>query len=205
MSPRRALVWTAFLGLHLFFVISAALLDMSSALAGAGGAILPWSLPFWRNTEVVTSAILRVGAVNPTPLDQLIASYADCTGIEAGYSYFAPGVPANSRLAFEIYERDGRIIHDLPPVSGNAAGYRVATLLDRLQAVRYRRLREAILKVLAEAVAREHPGAIRIRAVFGIAELPSTTDYLEGRRVSYQMRYVYDFHRHLQNSAPAAR
>ena len=123
----------------------------------------------------------------------MIASYADCTGIEAGYSYFAPSIPGHSKLFFELHYSDGRVEYDLPVVGGAAAGYRVATLLDNLHAVHYARIRHAIIKTLVLSIHEEHRDAVMVRAVFGVASLTSASEFRMGKRISYEALYVYDF------------
>ena len=127
------------------------------------------------------------------PVGQFLTAYADCTGIEAGYSYFAPTVPGNSRLAFELHYPDGRVEYDVPVVSGASAGDRVSTLLDHLRFVQYIRLREALLQSLVNSIHREHPDAVWIRAVLGTAELTTPAEYRAGKRTSYQPLFAYDF------------
>ena len=139
------------------------------------------------------------------PLRQALATYADGTGIEAGYSYFAPNVPGNSKLAFELHYSDGRVEHDLPAVNGAAAGYRVATLLDHLRAVHYARLRLAIVKTLVFSIREEHPDVVMIRAVFGVASLTSAAEFRMGERIRYEALYAYDFHFRPKTSQPTAR
>lgn len=143
--------------------------------------------------EAVASAVLGRRLAESNPLRQSLASYADCTGIRAGYSYFAPTVSGNCKVAFELHYADGRMEYDLPPVGGAAAGYRLSTLLDHLARIHYVRLREAIIKTLVYSVRHEHPDAVMIRAVFGAANLPSAAEYRAGARVSYQVFYAYDF------------
>ena len=159
-----------------------------------GGSIPPaWFELVWRRTEAFTSAILGERGAAVGLLQESLATYADCSGIEAGYSYFAPNVPGSCKLAFELHYPDGRIEYDLPPVDGAAAGYRISTLLDHLETFHYARLRKAILRPLVEAVRREHPDVTTIRAVLGVANLPTIQEYKAGKRVSYDASYAYDF------------
>lgn len=169
-------------------------------------SLLPISLePLLGRIETVASTVMGKHLASSNPLRQVIATYADCTGIEAGYSYFAPNVPGNSKLAFELHYPDGRVDYDLPVVGGASAGYRVSTLLDHLQAVHYARLREAIVKTLVMSVHEEHPDAVMIRAVFGVASLTNATEYRMGKRISYEALYAYDYRFRPKTSQPSAR
>jgi hypothetical protein len=193
VSARQTSIWLAALALHLFLILAVSLQDISSTLANAP-SLLPTSFePLLKRIETLATTVTGGSLAVSNPLRQVIATYADCTGIEAGYSYFAPNVPGNSKLAFELHYPDGRVEYDLPTVSGAAAGYRIATLLDHLQAIHYARLRTAIVKTLVVSIREEHPDAVMIRAVLGVANLPSVTEYRAGRKISYQAGYVYDF------------
>ena len=76
-----------------------------------------------------------------------------------------------------------------------AAGLRVATLLDEIGRSRSDPLREYMVKTLAASVWREHPGVIKIRAVFGSLNLPRAEEFERGKRESYDFLYAYDFSR----------
>ncbi len=181
------------MSLHFFLVINIALQDFAATLA-SGASLLPQGFePILERIEAVASAGLGRRLAVANPLRQILTTYADCTGIEAGYSYFAPSVPGNGKLVFELHYPDGHVDYDVPVVGGAAGGYRIATFLDHLRAVHYLRLREALLRTLVQSIHREHPDAVLIRAVFGVANLTSPAEYRAGKRISYQALYSYEF------------
>lgn len=190
MSARQRLSWAAFLGFHFTLAISIALLDMSSGMVASGR-----DAAFWRRVEALTNTILGKGRTEDDWVRQLFATYSDCTGIDAGYSYFAPDVPANAKVIFEITDAAGKTTYDLPVVERAAAGVRIATLLESLPRVRYQPFRKAILKILSESAAREHPEAVTIRALLGVAVQPGVTDYIKGKRTFYRRLDVYEYRR----------
>ena len=205
VSARQKWIWTAALGLHFFLIVTVSLQDLSSTLAGAASLLPTWFEPVLDRTAAVASAAMGKHLDASNPLRDVLATYADGTGIEAGYSYFAPNVPGNSKLAFELHYSDGRVEYDLPVVGGAAAGYRVATLLDHLHAFHYARLRQAIVKTLVFSVRQDHPDAVMIRAVFGVANLTSAAEFRMGKRISYEALYAYDFHFRPKTAQPTAR
>lgn len=205
MSAQQISIWVAALGLHLFLIIAASLQDISSTLIDAPSLLPTSSEPLLKRIETVASAVMGKHLAASNPLRQVIASYADCTGIEAGYSYFAPSIPGHSKLVFELHYSDGRVEYDLPVVGGAAAGYRVATLLDNLHAVHYARIRHAIIKTLVLSIHEEHRDAVMVRAVFGVASLTSASEFRMGKRISYEALYVYDFRFGPKTSQPSAR
>ncbi len=193
MSAGQTWVWLAALALHFSLVAAVSLQDFSVSLLLGSDRGPAWLRTGSEQIRAITAAALGKSLTESNPLRQVVTTYTDCSGIEAGYSYFAPSVPPNGKLSFEIRYPDGRTEYDLPPVGGAAAGYRIATLLDRLQNIHYVRLREAILQTLAAAAGREHPRAETIRARFAVANLPSIAEYRAGQRASYRTLYAYDF------------
>jgi len=126
-------------------------------------------------------------------LRRALATYLHIAGIERGYGYFAPNVPAGYKLIFELHYPDGRVAYRLPRVHSAAAGLRLAGLLDEIGRTGYDPLREYLVKMLARPVWREHPEATTISAVFGSINLPSINEFEHGARESYQFLYAYDF------------
>jgi hypothetical protein len=49
-----------------------------------------------------------------------ITVYLHSAGIEAGYGFFAPNVPPNYKLVFELHYPDGRIDYEIPTVNSAA-------------------------------------------------------------------------------------
>jgi len=200
VSARQKCIGIAALGLHLFLVVTISLQDSAATLANAPNLLPGWFEPMLNRTETIASTAMGKYLDLSHPLRQALASYADVTGIEAGYSYFAPNIPGNSKIAFELHYADGRVDYDLPVVGGEAAGYRIATLLDQLRTLHYSRLREAIVKTLVMSVHQQHPDAVMIRAVFGVASLTSVSEYRMGRRISYEVLSAYEFRFHPRTS-----
>lgn len=184
---------TAALALHLSLVLANCLQDLSATLGGGQVAVPPFTKRALQSLRGVSSHLLGQDLSTANLLRQAIVTYTDCTGIEAGYSFFAPVVSGPTRLVFELHYSDGRVEYDVPTVGGAAGGYRISTLLDHLAAIHYVRLREALLQSLVEASHRERPKAVLIRAVFGVADLVSAKEYRAGKRTSYRPLYVYDF------------
>jgi hypothetical protein len=166
------------LGLHLLLIVSNSLQDISWTPAG----------------RVNGSARNERHSLAWEPFRALLTAYFDCTGIEAGYGFFAPAVPGNAKLGFELRYPDGHAEYDVPVVSGVGGGDRISALIDQLRFVHYVRLREALLRSLVDALHREHPAAITVRAVLGDAILTTPAEYRAGNRISYQPLFAYDFH-----------
>ena len=138
-----------------------------------------------------------------TPFWSPLLTYLHVTGIDRGYGYFAPNIPGGHRLIFELHYADGHVEYELPAVNSDAAGLRVTSLLDEIGRTRYDPLREYLVKTLARSVWREHPGATSIRAVFGVTVLPNLDEFEQGKRISYNFLYAYDFSRAENRDASA--
>lgn len=193
MSLKAQFILAAVLGLHLLLAGTIAFRDMVATLGSEFSQLPATDRPWLAWIARLSSEASGRDFARSNPVRQFLTAYADCTGIEAGYSYFAPVVPGNSRLAFELHYPDGRVEYDVPVVSGASAGDRVSTLLDHVRFVQYFRLREALLQSLVNSIHREHPDAVWIRAVLGTAELTTPAEYRAGKRTSYQLLFAYDF------------
>ena len=132
-------------------------------------------------------------ASSPGPAAQAIAVYTRAAGIESGYAFFAPNVPDNYKLVFELHYPDGRLEYDLPHVSSDSAGLRLAVLLDHLGDTRSEELREVMIRMISSTVWRDHPNANMVRAVFGLRQLPSADQFRRGEKESDQFLTAYDF------------
>jgi hypothetical protein len=148
---------------------------------------------FSQKAGTVLSAALGQKGPAPNPVREALATYVQVAGIETGYGYFAPNVPAGYRLVFELQYPDGRIEYELPSVSSAAAGLRIAGLLDSIGRTPYDALREILVKTLAQSVWREHPDVGSVRAILGSIRLPTAREFKEGKRESYEFLYAYDF------------
>jgi hypothetical protein len=189
---RKKIYFACFL-LHFLLIISVCCRDTFSVLE-QGDTVFPPSLQsIWREAEAVTSAALGQHLAISNPLRQGLAAYMNGAGIEAGYGFFAPHVPSNYKLVFEVHYSDGKIEYELPNVGGADTGLRIATLLDYVGQTHHDPLRELLLKMLAYSTWQSHPDAVMIRAVFGFVTLPSVNDFQRGQKESYEFLYAYDF------------
>jgi len=191
---RQKPVYLAWFVLHFLF-ISAGSSRETFGLIERGLTIIPsWS--YFGAAERITSAVLAQNQPAANPLRRALATYLQIAGIERGYGYFAPNVPAGYKLVFELHYADGRVEYELPRVNSAAAGLRVASLLDEIGRTRSDAFREYMVKMLAQSTWREHADVTTIRAVFGAIIFPSVGDFERGKRESYEFLYAYDFSRH---------
>ena len=159
-----------------------------------GPTILPvFFKNFSQKAETALSATLGQKLPASNPVREALNTYLQLAGIEAGYGYFAPNVPAGYRLVFELQYPDGRVEYELPSVSSAAAGLRIAGLLDSIGRTPYDALREILVRTLAQSVWREHPDVESVRAILGSSRLPTAREFKEGKRESYEFLYAYDF------------
>ena len=190
---RRKRLCLAWLALQLLLIVSFASRDTLRSIA-EGPTILPPSLKSSsKNAEGVLSAAMgqRLSAANP--VREALATYVNLAGIEVGYGYFGPNVPGTYKLTFESAYPDGHVEYELPQVNSVAAGLRVSRLLDEIGQTKYDKLREILVKMLAQSVWRQHPEAKTVRAVFQSIKLPSLNEFEHGKRKSQQVLYTYDF------------
>jgi hypothetical protein len=159
-----------------------------------GPTTLPVSVKnFSQKAKKALSTALGQNLPASNPAREALATYLHVAGIETGYNYFAPNVPGGYKLVFELYYADGRVEYELPSVSSAAAGMRIAGLLDNIGRTPYDKLREILVKTLAQSVWREHPDVKNVRAILGSVTLPSVREFKGGKRESDEFLYAYDF------------
>jgi len=182
----------AFFGLQFLLVLLVCFRDIFSTFSGSP-TIFPASLDrFWSQAAEVVEAPLGQTLSDSNPVRQAISGYLNATGVEAGYSYFAPNVPDSYKIVFELQYPDGHAEFELPQVSGKATGLRLSTLLDAIADTEYEPLRAMMVKMLAYAVWQEHSEAVKVRAVFGYVDLPTPAEYRQGKKESYHSLFAYD-------------
>ncbi len=183
----------AWLTVQFLLILSFSCRDTLRVVA-EGPTILPvFFKNFSQKAETALSATLGQKLPASNPVREALNTYLQLAGIEAGYGYFAPNVPAGYRLVFELQYPDGRVEYELPSVSSAAAGLRIAGLLDSIGRTPYDALREILVRTLAQSVWREHPDVESVRAILGSIRLPTAREFKEGKRESYEFLYAYDF------------
>ena len=189
----RRWLWLAWFGLHFSFILVGSTRETLSLVA-RGLTVIPAKLQGRAGrTESVAAGLLGENASARNPVRRAIVTYRHVAGIEVGYGYFAPTIPAAYKLVFELRYSDGRVDYALPRVRSRAGRLRMVGLLDEIGRTRSDALRERLIKLLAAASWREHPEATKIRAIFGAILLPSIEEFERGQKQSYQFLYAYDF------------
>jgi hypothetical protein len=189
-SKRIYVVWFV---VH-FSLITAVCFAGIFSLIAEGATLSPSALDkYARKAELTAAFVLGKEAAASSPVRQGIATYLHAAGIQAGYSFFAPNIPAYHKLTLELYYEDGRVEYESPHFSGRAAALRMDSLLSRLADNRYEPLREVIVKMLALSVWRERPDVKKIRATFGAVSPPDIGDFEHGKGESFRPMFSYDF------------
>jgi hypothetical protein len=189
---RKKLYLAAFV-LHLVLVFAVSAREIFWVLARGLTIVPAASRPYWQKAEDASSAALGQSLSSSHPVRRGIATYLNLAGIEAGYGFFAPNVSDSCKLVFELHYPDGRVEYEVPAVSSEASGLRVATLLDKMGRPRYAPLREIMVRMLTEAIWRDHSDVVTIRAVLGSVTLPSINEFEQGVRESNEFLQAYDF------------
>ena len=186
-------IHAAWFGIH-FFLITAVCLAGVFWLVAQGSTILPSACnEYAQKAELGATWCLGKEAGASNPVRRGIATYLHAAGIQAGYSFFAPNVPSQHRLALELLYEDGRVEYESPHVRGKTAALRLESLLDRLAEPRYDPVREVLVKMLAFSVWREHPNVKKLRATFGSVNPPSITEFEQGKTETFQPMFSFDF------------
>ena len=183
----------ALFGLHFFLIGAVCLRDTFSIFASTPTIFPPAADRFWEGGEQSAQALLGEGLSQSNWVRNGITLYLHSAGIEAGYGFFAPNVPANYKLVFELHYPDGQTDYEIPRLGNAATGMRFAGALDQLAAVSYAPLRETMTKIMAYSVWQAHPDANRVRAYLGRAHLPTPAEFEKGEKESYDLLFAYDY------------
>lgn len=179
-------------GAH-FLLAALVSLEATFSIFAQTPTIFPGALRnYWRRGADLAGVAAGKKLPETNPIRNTAAVYLHIAGTEAGYGFFAPNVPDCSTLLFEIHFPDGRVEYDLPQVRSASAGLRLNCLLDQIRLVKYEELRRGILKILTYSAWQRYPSASRIRAIFTSGKLPSSSEFLAGKELSYEVLYVYD-------------
>lgn len=190
---RQKSVCLAWFILHFLLVITVSCRE-TLWLVAQGLTICPALFDrYSQKAEGVAAAALGLHLAASNPVRQMLASYMGIAGIDAGYGYFAPNVPSDYKLVFELHYPDGRTEYQLPRVNSAAAGLRIASLLEQIGRTRSDALREHVVKTLARSFWREQPEVKTIRALLGKMVQPTIADFKRGKKESYELLYAYDF------------
>lgn len=189
----RRPIYLAFFAAQVFLILIVSGRDTLS-LIGRGLTVLPLACARSAQTaENIISTIVCLRCQRANPFRKTFLTYLQLAGIDRGYGYFAPNVPANYRLVFELHHHDGHVEYELPTVGSDAAGLRLASLLDEIGRADYPPLREYLVKMMARSIYGPDPDVAMVRALFGVTIQPGPNGYARGERSRYELLQTYEF------------
>ncbi|MEO8045503.1 MAG: hypothetical protein ABI674_11420 [Spartobacteria bacterium] len=196
MSVTRRNACLAFLAVHLTLVIVVCAHD-TFGLLKRGIVSLPFvRAPVWETLDNLTGKVLGANLSSRNPWKQAVSTYTNAAGIEVGYGYFAPNIPATYALVFEWHYADGRIEYEQPSARGEAGQLRLTTLIEQVGRPDFDRLRKALIKLLADSTWQKHPKATSVRVFFGTISPPALREFRAGKKErTFTCLYVYDLQR----------
>src|ERR1051325_1359089 len=179
--PRGRFIYLAWFVLHFGFIAAISCREIVGFVEHRL-TILPGGLvEAVRKIKPLTSAATGESLAPTNPVRRALLSYFVLTGIDSGYAYFAPNVPGRNKLVFELRYPDGKVEYALPGVKSKAAALRLVSLLDEIGLPEWDRDRENLIRQIACAVWREHPGVLSVRAIFGINLPPTIAEFEQGK------------------------
>lgn len=203
MSATRRNACLAFLVVHLTLVIVVSAHDTLWLLKRGVMSLSSVRAPVWAALDRLPEEILGSQLSSRHPWRQAVSTYTNAAGIEVGYGYFAPNIPATYALVFEWHYADGRVEYEQPSARGEAGQLRLTTLVEQIGRVDYDRWRNALIKLLADSTWQKHPKATSVRAFFGTISPPTLGEFRAGKRErTFTCLYVYGLQR---TSAQAGR
>lgn len=196
MSVTRRNAFLAWFVVHLTFILVVCAHDTLWLLRRGVVATSALRGSLWEKLDKGPETILGADSPSGNPWKRAVATYTHLAGIELGYGYFAPNIPASSALVFEFRYPDGRVEYETPGLHGAAGQFRVSTLVGQIGQTDYERWRVALIKLLAGSAWQRHPEAVSLRAFFGTISPPASAEYRAGKRErTFTCLYVYEFRR----------
>lgn len=161
--------------------------------------------PLWKAFDLIPAKLLGDDLSRKNPLRMAILTYANVTGIEAGYGYFAPNIPESHTVVFECHYPGGQVKYESPTTRSSEAQLRLSSLIEQIARTDYDKWREALTKMLVRSIWQRHPEIESMRAFFGAITPPTVAEYSVGKRErTFRCLYVYDFERY-PSAAPPSR
>lgn len=199
--PRRRFIYVAWFALHFGFIAAISCREIVGFVEHRLTILSDDSIEAVKKIEPLTSAATGESLASTHPVRRALYSYFVLTGIDCGYGYFAPNVPGRNKLVFELRYPDGKVEYALPSVHNKAAALRLVSLLDEIGLSELDRYREDLIRQVARAVWREHPGVLSIHAIFGINLPPTIAEFEQGKRESFKVLNAYNFFRQGDSAA----
>lgn len=163
-------------------------------LAARGLTLLPPSIKkVSKAVEATASGFSEHNIEHSHSVRQALRTYLHLAGIESGYGFFAPNVPDSYHLVFELHYPDERVEYESAGVESGESTLRFASLMDYVGRTSSALEREILIKLLAHAVWREHPDAVKVRAILGTIALPAPAEFRQTKTASYQFLSAYEF------------
>jgi hypothetical protein len=181
---RSWLLLRSFVVCHLAVVLFVAVRDVRRAVA--------------EKTEVAAPPHVSEANGDTPPLGSAIAivnnaavTFSHLAGIESGYGFFAPNVPAAHQLAFALERSDGRIETALLKGPTLESNLRISGLVDYIGKTHLESVRGLFVKQLALRLQRAHPDATAVQITVSRVRSPSARAYLAGERDSWVVLHTY--------------
>lgn len=196
MSATRRHAFLACLLAHLTLIVAVCAHDTFWLLTRGVASVPNVSGSFWEKWDKVPRSILAADSHPRNLWNRAVATYTNYAGIEVGYGYFAPNIPAASALVFEFHYPDGTVEYETPNLEGAAGQFRVSTLVGQIGQTDYERWRIALIKLLSGSAWRRHPEAMSLRVFFGRIDPPTIAEYRAGKRErTFTCLSVYEIRR----------
>lgn len=157
----------------------------------------------WQKLDVIPTAIVGDNLAGTNPYRRAILTYANATGIEIGYGYFAPNVPETHGVVFECHYADGHVEYQSAAVRSEEAILRLTSLIEQIGRTDYDQWREELVRRLARSTWQGHPDVVLVRALLCAVTSPTIAEYRAGKRKrTFKCLHVYEFKVDRSTGAP---
>jgi hypothetical protein len=119
--------------------------------------------------------------------------YMVSTGSKTPFSYFVANITPVEKLVFELEFNDGTKQLVLPTVQSNEMGIKLKCLFNIIYRTPDELYKDILIKKLAEHQIKNLSNIKSVKAVFGVIDIPSLTNFPQDPNLDFQYLYQYNF------------
>ena len=119
--------------------------------------------------------------------------YMTCAGSKTPFIYFVANITPVEKLVFELEHTNGTKQIVLPTVKSSEMGIKLKCLFNTIFRTPDQLYKDVLIKKLAEHQIKNLPDIKNVKAVFGVINIPSLTDFPKKPELDFQYLYQYNF------------
>jgi hypothetical protein len=119
--------------------------------------------------------------------------YMVSAGSKTPFSYFVANITPVEKLVFELEFNDGTKQIILPTVQSNEMGIKLKSLFNTIFRTPNELYKDILIKKLVEYQIKNLSNIKSVKAIFGVIDIPSLTNFPQKPNLDFQYLYQYNF------------